>query len=126
MPFVKQSSAWRRTLGWSTRWDKRLDQRISRVLPRRSISAYYSISIGRPSSDVGGGTMSEIPMRPSRTVLEFVMHTGVNVRKAAIVTTSWDDGHPLDIRLAEMLARHGVAGTFYVPLRYEGVPVMDS
>lgn len=65
-------------------------------------------------------------MQPSRTVLEFVMHTGVNVRKAAIVTTSWDDGHPLDIRLAEMLARHGVAGTFYVPLRYEGVPVMDN
>lgn len=32
------------------------------------------------------------------------------------ITTSWDDGHPLDLRLAELLARHGLAGTFYVPL----------
>ena len=32
------------------------------------------------------------------------------------ITTSWDDGHPLDLRLAELLARYGLAGTFYVPL----------
>jgi peptidoglycan/xylan/chitin deacetylase (PgdA/CDA1 family) len=31
------------------------------------------------------------------------------------ITTSWDDGHPADVRLAEMLARHGLRGTFYVP-----------
>ena len=31
------------------------------------------------------------------------------------ITTSWDDGHPLDARLAEMLTRHGLAGTFYIP-----------
>ena len=54
------------------------------------------------------------------------MHTGANTQKVAIVTTSWDDGHPLDIRLAELLARYGVPGTFYVPLRYESVPVMDK
>jgi len=53
------------------------------------------------------------------------MHTGVNPQNA-IVTTSWDDGHPLDLRLAEMLARYGVRGTFYVPLRYESVPLMDT
>src|SRR5581483_6701047 len=34
-----------------------------------------------------------------------------------IVTTSWDVGHPLDLRVARVLARHGVRGTFYVPLR---------
>jgi len=33
-----------------------------------------------------------------------------------IVTTSWDDGHPLDLRLAELLAKHGLPATFYVPL----------
>ena len=33
----------------------------------------------------------------------------------ARITTSWDDGHPLDFRLAEMLARHGLPGTFYIP-----------
>jgi peptidoglycan-N-acetylglucosamine deacetylase len=31
------------------------------------------------------------------------------------VTTSWDDGHPLDLRTAELLARYGIRGTFYVP-----------
>ncbi|CAO3403563.1 polysaccharide deacetylase family protein [Azospirillum palustre] len=36
---------------------------------------------------------------------------------APVLTTSWDDGHPLDMRLAEMLLRHGVTGTFYVPGR---------
>lgn len=43
----------------------------------------------------------------------------------AIVTTSWDDGHPLDLRVAEMLARYGLAGTFYVPFRGPG-QVMDG
>jgi hypothetical protein len=33
----------------------------------------------------------------------------------AIFTTSWDDGHPLDFRIAEMLARFGLRGTFYIP-----------
>jgi len=43
-----------------------------------------------------------------------------------IVTTSWDDGHPADMRVAEMLARHGLGGTFYVPNRNsEGRPVLD-
>jgi len=31
------------------------------------------------------------------------------------ITTSWDDGHPLDLRIAEMLSRHGLTGTFYIP-----------
>jgi peptidoglycan-N-acetylglucosamine deacetylase len=45
--------------------------------------------------------------------------------RAPLVTTSWDDGHPADLRVAELLARHGVRGTFYVPNRnVEGRPVM--
>ena len=35
------------------------------------------------------------------------------------VTTSWDDGHPLDLRVAELLARYGLQGTFYVPMTSE-------
>jgi hypothetical protein len=35
----------------------------------------------------------------------------------AIFTTSWDDGHPLDLKLADILAEHGVRGTFYVPVK---------
>jgi peptidoglycan/xylan/chitin deacetylase (PgdA/CDA1 family) len=33
----------------------------------------------------------------------------------ACITTSWDDGHPLDLRVAELLARYALPGTFYVP-----------
>jgi peptidoglycan/xylan/chitin deacetylase (PgdA/CDA1 family) len=35
-----------------------------------------------------------------------------------IVTTSWDDGSILDLRLAEMLKKYGIKATFYVPKSY--------
>lgn len=31
------------------------------------------------------------------------------------VTLSWDDGHPLDARIADMMLRHHLRGTFYIP-----------
>ena len=34
--------------------------------------------------------------------------------KPAVVTTSWDDGHKRDIKLARMLKEHGLKATFYV------------
>lgn len=34
--------------------------------------------------------------------------------KDIIVTTSWDDGHVLDERLAELLKKYGIKGTFYI------------
>ncbi len=37
------------------------------------------------------------------------------VQKKFLVTTSWDDGHPLDERIAELLSKYGLPGTFYVP-----------
>jgi hypothetical protein len=41
------------------------------------------------------------------------------------LVTSWDDGHPADRRLADILVRHGIAGTFFVPaVNGEGRPVM--
>jgi len=44
-----------------------------------------------------------------------------------IVTTSWDDGHPADLRLADLLLKYGVRATFYVPTNNsEGRPVMHS
>jgi len=36
--------------------------------------------------------------------------------RSIIVTTSWDDGDPLDLGLAEMLRERGLPGTFFVPL----------
>jgi peptidoglycan/xylan/chitin deacetylase (PgdA/CDA1 family) len=43
-----------------------------------------------------------------------------------IFVSSWDDGHPLDERVAELLGKHGLKGTFFLPMRNrEGLPVMD-
>lgn len=44
-----------------------------------------------------------------------------------LFTTSWDDGHPLDRRLGELLATYGFRGTFYVPCRnWQGEPVLSG
>jgi peptidoglycan-N-acetylglucosamine deacetylase len=37
--------------------------------------------------------------------------------KGAIVTSSWDDGHKCDLRLARMLKQYGMKATFYVSPR---------
>ncbi len=49
----------------------------------------------------------------------------------AFITTSWDDGHPLDLKLAELLAKFDIPATFYVPIvytsdDYPGKRVMNS
>jgi peptidoglycan/xylan/chitin deacetylase (PgdA/CDA1 family) len=36
--------------------------------------------------------------------------------KYCVVTTSWDDGHLLDLKLAELLRKYDIKGTFYIPL----------
>jgi hypothetical protein len=38
------------------------------------------------------------------------------VRPATFITTSWDDGHPLDLHVAELLSKYGLRGTFYIPM----------
>lgn len=45
------------------------------------------------------------------------------ILKPFYFTTSWDDGFPEDIRLADMLSAHGIRGTFYVPRSWQR-PVM--
>ena len=47
-------------------------------------------------------------------------------KRVPLITTSWDDGHPLDLRLATLLAAHGVRGTFYVTPEPVGFPVMTG
>jgi peptidoglycan/xylan/chitin deacetylase (PgdA/CDA1 family) len=46
--------------------------------------------------------------------------------REALVTTSWDDGAVEDMRLAELLAKYGVPGCFYVPRSNPERPVMDA
>jgi peptidoglycan/xylan/chitin deacetylase (PgdA/CDA1 family) len=45
------------------------------------------------------------------------------VTNFANCTTSWDDGHPADQHIAELLAKYGLTGTFYVPIE-NSRPVM--
>jgi hypothetical protein len=42
-----------------------------------------------------------------------------------LFTCSIDDGHPSDLKMAELLARHGLHATFFIPIRNrEGPPVL--
>jgi peptidoglycan/xylan/chitin deacetylase (PgdA/CDA1 family) len=41
---------------------------------------------------------------------------GLSMNPAVYITTSWDDGHPLDLRVAELLSKYGLRGTFYIPM----------
>lgn len=42
-------------------------------------------------------------------------------------TSSWDDGHPSDLRLAELMQKHGFKASFFVPIiNSEGLPVMQA
>lgn len=44
-----------------------------------------------------------------------------------LITTSWDDGHPSDLRVGALLEKYGLSGTFYVPCtNSEGRPVMRA
>ena len=42
------------------------------------------------------------------------------------ITTSWDDGHPSDQRLADLLAKYDLKGTFYIPQLNPGHRVMKE
>jgi peptidoglycan/xylan/chitin deacetylase (PgdA/CDA1 family) len=43
-----------------------------------------------------------------------------------IITTSWDDGHPMDFRLAELLTKYNIRGTLYVPRRSQRPTINES
>lgn len=52
---------------------------------------------------------------------------GTRLNRTSIVTTSWDDGDPADLKVAGLLASRGLPGTFYVPMTgYRGRPTMDA
>jgi peptidoglycan/xylan/chitin deacetylase (PgdA/CDA1 family) len=42
------------------------------------------------------------------------------------ITTSWDDGSPADLRLAELLGKYNLQGTFYVPKQNDEHDVMSE
>ncbi len=47
-------------------------------------------------------------------------------RGKILITTSWDDGHPLDLKLSSLLKDYGISGTMYVPIRNHESIVMTN
>ncbi|MGJ7918463.1 polysaccharide deacetylase family protein [Massilia sp. LXY-6] len=46
---------------------------------------------------------------------------------AAVFTCSTDDGHPSDMKMAELLCKHDLSGTFFIPIfNREGPPVLKK
>lgn len=43
-----------------------------------------------------------------------------------LITTSWDDGHPKDLKLAELLDKYNLPATFYIPKTNLEHVVMDE
>lgn len=46
--------------------------------------------------------------------------------RPVVVTTSWDDGHTLDIKTAELLNRYAIKGTFYVAFNEPSIPQISN
>lgn len=65
-----------------------------------------------------------VDLQSDRDSGDLAVNSGERTRNAdgsakprVVVTTSWDDGHRLDSRLAEFLAEYQLPGTFYVSPR---------
>jgi L-malate glycosyltransferase len=75
-----------------------------------------------PQSSNSTSALNPVIVAPFRTrghrsaeVAQAPSHELGTAHPEFLMTTSWDDGHPLDSRVAELLARYGLTGTFYVP-----------
>jgi peptidoglycan/xylan/chitin deacetylase (PgdA/CDA1 family) len=42
------------------------------------------------------------------------------------ITTSWDDGHPLDLKLCSLLKNYGISATMYIPIANPENKVISS
>jgi O-antigen/teichoic acid export membrane protein/peptidoglycan/xylan/chitin deacetylase (PgdA/CDA1 family) len=71
----------------------------------------------------GGATASKA--RPSLQASSDAAEAPSRVPEST-VTISVDDGHPSDLRAADLIAKLGYAATFYVPARNEEQVVMDA
>jgi peptidoglycan/xylan/chitin deacetylase (PgdA/CDA1 family) len=61
--------------------------------------------------------LSAVDLDPVSPLTARTPRPGKDGAQPRIVTTSWDDGDPADLRVAELLAARKLPGTFYIPLR---------
>jgi peptidoglycan/xylan/chitin deacetylase (PgdA/CDA1 family) len=48
-----------------------------------------------------------------------------NFQQKTVVTTSWDDGHPMDKKLCSLLKTYDIKGTIYYPLEYPEYDILN-
>lgn len=61
-----------------------------------------------------------------RSLLSLPFTSMLSNVSCRLLTISVDDGHPSDLRVAEMLARVGLAATFYIPERNPERPLIHA
>src|SRR4051794_21779274 len=93
-------------------------------MPTRALLSY------NPCALLPGGSTRRSIMPTPTTLSSSTSTTGplpgaTAGGKPVFITTSWDDGHPLDIRIAELLAKYDLPGTFYIP-RASQRPTMEE
>lgn len=72
-------------------------------------------------------THSPVSVGNTYGVRQAVTIDSTRLPKVSIVTTSWDDGAIEDLKIAELLLKRGLAGTFYAPITaYKGRPSLTN
>lgn len=61
--------------------------------------------------------MTTLTDRPREATLNCDTRRNGQRQTVRIVTTSWDDGDPLDLQIAGLLSAHRLQGTFYIPIK---------
>ncbi|HKV25374.1 MAG TPA: glycosyltransferase [Candidatus Acidoferrum sp.] len=84
-----------------------------RTKDRKAEQDRSNISI--PGIQAARGDLQDANASQPSLVKNVTNNTFGKAEQNTLVTTSWDDGHPLDLRVAELLRRYGLQGTFYVP-----------
>lgn len=51
--------------------------------------------------------------------IDIILYNNMSKQAKILVTTSWDDGDKLDLKLAALLEKYGIKGTFYVTKNYQ-------
>ena len=128
---VKRAPVWVRQIGFE--WLHRLCQEPRRLATRYLVTNTIFIVAALQEFAIRRRSGPRLPRparrRESSRKLAYSLDPQMTSERAAaplLVTTSWDDGHPSDLRVAELLERHGLQGTFYVPSQNaEGRPVMS-
>ena len=121
---MREKQDWQR--GQGLRWDDDMKGEGWRELVEgwRETSVCASVpALGSSGNSAEAVTSAELTSSIGSEAVETLR--GEQGRPLRIATTSWDDGHPFDLRVAELLAKYGLTGTFYVPIT-NYLPVMKA